>query len=560
MSDWIFYGAAFGIGIILVVVNMYKAEKAKKKRFLENLDDEWGKAPQREYTYEEYETISHYYKSGKYKYEIDDITWNDLDMDSVFKAMNNTHSCLGAEVLYKMLRVPSFEQEVLEERNRLVNYMSGHKEQRKKLQVIFSMIGRTSRYAVTDYIGILDTIKSSSNRKHYLIAAMSSASIITMFFMPIVGIMLLLIIFTISAVTYYQEKAQVEPFLTSFAYVLRMLKASELIQKENIEELKEYCQELKELNKRLNAFRKNSGVLMSMKRSGNPMDAILDYVRMFFHVDLIKFNQMVSVLKREQETCKRMIELMGTIEASIAIASFRKFLPYYSLPVLENSKEGYMELEEVYHPMLSQAVSNHISIQKGALITGSNASGKSTFLKTVAINAVLSQTIYTSVSKQYRAPFFRVYSSMSLRDNLAGNESYYMVEIKSLRRILEASKEGETPLLSFVDEVLRGTNTVERIAASSYILKELNQKHVLSFAATHDIELTYLLEQEYDNFHFTEEIKEGDILFSYKLYEGRTQSRNAIKLLELMGYDKNIVESATKCADNFLKTGQWHMV
>ena len=254
-----------------------------------------------------------------------------------------------------------------------------------------------------------------------------------------------------------------------------------------------------------------------------------------------------------------MIEIMGTLEAVIAIASFREFLPFYSLPVLEESKEGYMEAEEVYHPMIPQAVSNSISIKRGALLTGSNASGKSTFLKTVAINAILSQTIYTSVSKKYQAPFFRVYSSMSLRDNLAGNESYYMVEIKALRRILEALKEKDTPLLSFVDEVLRGTNTVERIAASSHILKELNQKHVLSFAATHDIELTYLLEKEYDNFHFTEEIKEGDILFSYKLFTGRTQSRNAIKLLELMGYDENIIESAAKCADNFLTTGQWQM-
>lgn len=541
------------------MVNMYHAEKDRKKRFLKKLEEEWGKATQREYTYEEYEAISHYYKAENHKYEIDDITWNDLDMDSIFKAMNNTQSSLGAEVLYKILRVPAFESEVLKERERLIEFMAGHKEERKKLQVIFGTIGRTSKYAVTDYISFLDAISLSSNKKHYLIAAMSAVSLVTMFFNPIIGIVLVIAAFSVSASTYYKEKAEVEPFLTSFAYVLRMLKAAELIQKENITELKSYCDELKNLNKRFQAFRKNSGFVMSMKSSGNPMDAIVDYIRMFFHMDLIKFNQMVSVLRKEKESCNRMIEIMGTIEAVIAIASFREFLPFYSIPVLEECKERYMEVEEVYHPMIPQAVSNDISIKKGVLITGSNASGKSTFLKTVAINTILSQTINTSVSKKYKAPFFRIYSSMSLRDNLAGNESYYMVEIKALRRILQASKETETPLLSFVDEVLRGTNTVERIAASSHILKELNKKHVLSFAATHDIELTYLLEKEYDNFHFTEEIKQGDILFSYKLFTGRTQSRNAIKLLELMGYDKSIIESATKCADNFLTTGQWHM-
>ena len=230
----------------------------------------------------------------------------------------------------------------------------------------------------------------------------------------------------------------------------------------------------------------------------------------------------------------------------------------YSLPEFADTKECFIKAEGLYHPMISNAVSNEIAIKRGVLITGSNASGKSTFLKTVAINAILSQSIHTSIAKSYQAPFFRIYSSMSLRDNLAGNESYYMVEIKALRRILQASKE-DTPMLSFVDEVLRGTNTVERIAASSHILKQLNQRNVLSFAATHDIELTYLLEDEYENFHFTEEIREGDILFNYRLFQGRAQSRNAIKLLELMGYDRQIVDSALACANNFLETGQWKM-
>lgn len=84
---------------------------------------------------------------------------------------------------------------------------------------------------------------------------------------------------------------------------------------------------------------------------------------------------------------------------------------------------------------------------------------------------------------------------MALRDDLNAQNSYYIVEIKSLKRILDAvDKDDKRPVLCFVDEVLRGTNTVERIAASSEILKSLRYKNVLVFAATHDIELTYLLE------------------------------------------------------------------
>ena len=193
---------------------------------------------------------------------------------------------------------------------------------------------------------------------------------------------------------------------------------------------------------------------------------------------------------------------------------------------------------------------------KSSFFFGANASGKSTFLKTVAINAILAQTIHTCMAQRYESSFFRIYSSMALRDDLVGQESYYIVEIKALKRILDVLDE-EMPVLCFVDEVLRGTNTVERIAASSHILKSLSRDDVICFAATHDIELTHMLETEYDNYHFQEEVKNNDILFDYILYPGRATSRNAIKLLSIMGYDQNIISAAETSAERFLKTGEW---
>ena len=111
--------------------------------------------------------------------------------------------------------------------------------------------------------------------------------------------------------------------------------------------------------------------------------------------------------------------------------------------------------------------------------------------------------------------------------------------------------------MCFVDEVLRGTNTIERIAASVQILKSLATRNCLCFAATHDIELTHLLEQFYTNFHFEEEIENNDIFFSYKIMNGRARTRNAIKLLGIMGYDKVIIREAEEMANVFLSTGSW---
>lgn len=88
----------------------------------------------------------------------------------------------------------------------------------------------------------------------------------------------------------------------------------------------------------------------------------------------------------------------------------------------------------------------------------------------VAVNAVLAQTIHTCAAESYHAPIFQIFSSMALRDSMENGESYYIVEIRSLKRILDAAGEWRTPVLCFVDEVLRGTNTVERIAAATQIL------------------------------------------------------------------------------------------
>ncbi|MDE6675096.1 MAG: hypothetical protein K2K19_09850, partial [Acetatifactor sp.] len=219
-----------------------------------------------------------------------------------------------------------------------------------------------------------------------------------------------------------------------------------------------------------------------------------------------------------------------------------------------------LSAEQLYHPLIDNPVKNSITAPRGVLLTGSNASGKSTFLKTVALGALMAQTLNMVPADAYSAPRFRIYSSMSLRDDLESGESYYIVEIKSLKRILDAMKEdSDCPVLCFVDEVLRGTNTVERIAAATQILLSLTGENILCFAATHDIELTELLSGQYDNYHFEEEIRDGDILFNYTLREGRASSRNAIRLLEIMGYEQSIIQRAQEQAENFLQQGIWKL-
>lgn len=314
--------------------------------------------------------------------------------------------------------------------------------------------------------------------------------------------------------------------------------------------------------------RRAHAIVMGKAMGGSPLDLLADYGKMLIHVDLIAYNQIVDLVQKAEPVIWDMIETLGQLECGLAIASFRQCLgrwcePEFAAnlpedPAVSESRKWYLYGQDLYHPLVDRAVPNSVHADRSQLITGSNASGKSTFLKTVALGAVLAQTIYTVAGDWYRAPFYQIYSSMALKDDLSGGESYYMVEIRSLKRILDRGQDA-LPVLCFVDEVLRGTNTVERIAASTQILKSMTQMNILCFAATHDGELTYLLEDSYENGHFSETITEGDIFFSYQWKPGRAVGRNALQLLGLMGYDPIVLQEARDMAERFDRTGTWSL-
>ncbi|OYP46326.1 hypothetical protein CG709_03740, partial [Lachnotalea glycerini] len=256
---------------------------------------------------------------------------------------------------------------------------------------------------------------------------------------------------------YYRCKGAVEPYFVSIAYINRLLIGSATFIKAMPSELKEYADKVDTVRGQFKKFKKHARWIKAGKKATGSFEEIaMDYIKMFFHIDLIKFNYLLKEVKQKVTYIDELIETMGKIESCIAIASFREYLEYYSIPKLINDEQVSINADDMYHPMISNPVTNSISETSSVLLTGSNASGKSTFLKTVAINAILAQTIYMAMAKSYQSNFYRVYSSMALTDNLMSNESYYIVEIKSLKRILDAARE-EPPILCFIDEVLRGT-------------------------------------------------------------------------------------------------------
>jgi hypothetical protein len=529
-----------------------------KKYLITKLKKNFGNPPAREYKSDDLDHVDGFFKNHQEEGQIDDVTWNDLGMDGVFKRLNYCLSAAGEEYLYYLLRSPrqADEFESFEEQ---VSFIKENDDDRLKIQTIFWEIGHNSRYSIYDYIDYLENVSNVSNTMHFVMIVLMLTAIGFSFVNFAVGFIALAILMVIQILSYFRIKSDIDPYLVTYGYVMRVIKSIDKFSAIKASVFADDIRELEGISKEFASFRVGSSILLSanskVHSSGNPLDILFDYLKMVTHIDLIKFNQMYKQLMEKRDRLDKILEITGRIETEVSVACFRaSFENGYSIP--EFTGDSYVG-KDLIHPLIDGAVANTIEAKSGVLLTGSNASGKSTFLKTCAINTILAQSVHTVLGTEYRAPFYRIYSSMALKDDISMGESYYIVEIKSIKRIVDKSKTSGNRVLCFVDEVLRGTNTVERIAASTQILKSLAENGVQCFAATHDIELTSLLKDIYEIYHFEGDVTDNDVKFDYKLKAGPATTRNAIMLLKVLGYDENIVENAQKMADGFLKNGVW---
>ena len=562
--DYIILAGVLVLFIVLFMGSEYVSNRKYYKKYLEKIYQCYGMTSERNYKAGELEHIAMYYLKHSALHQIDDITWNDLDMDSLYKKMNTSCSAAGDEYLYYRLRTPIYDKSEIEHMESRISYFMEHEKERHDVQRMLLSLGRTGKYSIYEYLDNLDTLGVRKNAGYFVSNLLLIASVGLMFVSLPIGMVALLAMLCHNMVGYYKEYKQIDPYITSFRYINRLILCAEQLTRREVPGIVEEQERLRECSRQMRGFVRNTYLIVfTEKGNGNPLGIIMDYLRMIFYLDLIQFNNALRAVRGHMSQIDEMITLFGQIDAAVVIGSYRNSLTDgYCIPDIhfERDTDRHIEIENLYHPLLTGAVKNSISTDKGVLITGSNASGKSTFLRAVAICSLLAQTIHTCPAERYEAPSLRIYSSMSLKDDLLGGQSYYMVEIRSIKRILEQVQQAEKEqccVLCFVDEVLRGTNTVERIAASTQIMRMLSVAHSFCFAATHDVELTKLLDKEYNNYHFEERIEEDDIFFPYKLLKGPATTRNAIALLRMLGYDARIITEAEQMAERFLESGNW---
>lgn len=250
------------------------------------------------------------------------------------------------------------------------------------------------------------------------------------------------------------------------------------------------------------------------------------------------------------------IEVASDLEALVALAVFAAEQRDVHFPEILSAEAPRLDIHAGEHPLLPPGgvVANDLDLggtSRLAVVTGSNMSGKSTFLRMVALNTVLGQSGAPVRAARLRLTPLRLYANINVHDSLADGKSYFLVEVERVHGILAAARR-EPFVLAVFDELFRGTNSTERLAASREIARDLAGRGGLFLLATHELELTRLAFEEAVEgifaLHFRDEIRDGRMVFPYRLYPGVGVAHNALRLLELSGYPGDLVARAREHA------------
>lgn len=481
----------------------------------------------------------------------DDLTWDDLDMDSVFDRLNACESSVGEEWLYAVLHDPVGQREAAPAREALMASLEAAPEVRMKAQMALARLGKVAYNGLPGYIYEAESKTMKNTWLYRLLSALPLVFLLAAPFTRGVTLWFFVMSAIANGLLYYHIRKQMLTNLLTVHYFAGVLQCCERIGK--IQELADQPL-VRELMAHYRVFRSLRGRMPNVfaGMSGD-LDTLAEYVHIIFLSDLRRYNTILDRICKNNADFHRLYQCLGELDLSIGLLSVRGSLPFYTKPVY--TRENRMDFRGLYHPLIKDPVTNDGAITRDSIVTGSNASGKSTFIKALAVNALLAQTLNTCTAEAFTLRPSLVMTSMAVRDDVTAGDSYFITEIKSLKRILDRVALG--PCTCFIDEILKGTNTVERIAASAAVLSYLSRQDCLCLVASHDIELTEILKDTYDNYHFREQITDEGITFDYKLKDGPSATRNAIALLHYMAFDDQIVGDSEALVDRFLRTQKW---
>ena len=246
--------------------------------------------------------------------------------------------------------------------------------------------------------------------------------------------------------------------------------------------------------------------------------------------------------KKYADNLSKTFEVLAEFEELLSFAVIKNVKDTSWADINEDDNDVSVIGENMYHPLINSetVVDNSIELKGGVtIITGSNMSGKTTFLRTLAINLVLGYIGAPVCADRLDTSYMKIFTSMRVTDDVAHGISTFYAEILRIKAMAEY-REKEQPMICLIDEIFKGTNSADRIVGAREAIRRLAGNKCIAIVSTHDFELCDLEDKaghKADNYHFEEYYDNDELRFDYKIRTGRCTTTNALAILRLAGFD-----------------------
>ena len=519
---------------------MFETKKKSRSRLIAS----FGKAKEESFNFD---PIEKYFRnkdqSGEYQV-LSDKTCDDLDFNDLFIFADRTTSKVGQQFLYNTLRTIPSDADKFIEHERFIEQLTKDPDLRLKLQIHLNKLNSESTYFITS---LFQDEHIKKPKWFFIIPVLSLTSLLSILMIPFIPqfFILLVGVVVINMAIHYWNKRNLDEYIGSMPQLLKLnIVAKELLkfklQVRIDPELEKSIRAIEKVRSNMSLFNLEAKLRSDI---GTAFWSILEIVKAMFLLEPLLLFRVLKLLDTKRREIGIVFSFIGYIDSLISIASLRHGLKVFCLPdIRENGKV--LDAVEMYHPLITSCIPNSINAAgKSVLITGSNMSGKTSFIRTIGLNVITALTINTCFARQLSLSRFKIFSAIRISDNLINDRSYYFEEVLTIKEMIEKSQMQETNLF-LLDEIFKGTNTIERISAGKAVLSFLSNQNNIVFVSTHDIELADLLQDTYHLYHFSEQVDNKTVDFDFKLKEGKIKSRNAIRILEINDYPGKIITEA----------------
>lgn len=492
--------------------------------------------------------ISRYFNNKDHSNEfqiVSDQVCDDLDLDLVFGYLDRTSSKIGQQYLYNRLRTINYSKSQFDKQELIIKYLEQNPQIRIDIQLHLKKLDSNQAYYLVD---LFQKEMEEKARWYFVIPFISVAtllSIILSFFNSQL-FLLVLIFFSINAIIHYGLKRKVKLFVNSVPSLLQLGGVAKNMLKDKV--IKKSNVNIERSIDIISMIRRKMSFFKLEQKIDSDMEAaywfLLEIIKITFLLEPLLLFSAIEKLRTRSKEIEEVFCFVGEIDAIISIMSLREGNKI-CVPAIDE-KANSMKGENIIHPLVIDCVPNSLSrSEKSVLLTGSNMSGKTTFIRALGLNYITGITLNTCFASSIEIPIAKIFSIIRISDDIMNYSSYFLSEVTEMKNLIDSSQ-SQTPSIILLDELFKGTNTKERIASAKAILSYLVKSNNQVFVATHDIELTEMLKGEYDLYHFLETVESNEIVFDYKLKTGVPIKGNAIEILAINGFPDEIITEAMR--------------